>query len=324
MKFISLPVNLRLIIYISKYLPMNKYLPCILKLFLTGSFVFIAAIMYSQTTTKEFNLAIVQMYVKPGEKDNNLAHAEQLIREAAVNNADVVLLPEVMDLGWTHPSAKWLADPIPQGETCRRLCKSAKENNVFLCCGIVEKDGNTIYNAAVIIDNKGKVLIKHHKLNELDIAHDVYAQGDRLGVCKTPWGTFGLLICADAFAKDHMLTRSLCYMGADVILSPSSWAVSPDHNNDLKPYGKEWLDAYTPVAREFSVWIASASNVGPVIEGPWKNWKCIGCSLIVGPDGKEKLKGPYGEDAEKILYYTINPVPRPARGTKWVGFRPDN
>ena len=46
-------------------------------------------------------------------------------------------------------------------------------------------------------------------------------------------------------------------MGADVILSPSSWAVRPDHNNDINPYGKEWLDAYMPVASEFSVWIAS-------------------------------------------------------------------
>jgi predicted amidohydrolase len=303
---------------------MKMLLDSLLKSLISGSFVLITAISSSQTTVKEFKLAMVQMYVEPGEKARNLAHAEQLIHEAAVNKADVVLLPEVMDLGWTHPSARQLADPIPGGETCKRLCKSAKENNVYVCCGIVERDGDAIYNAAVIIDNKGNVLIKHRKLNELDIAHDVYDQGDRLGVCKTPWGTFGLLICADAFAKDRVLTRSLCYMGADVILSPSSWAVRPDHNNDVNPYGKEWHDAYMPVTREFSVWIASVSNVGPVTAGPWKNWKCIGCSLIIGPDGKEKLKGPYGEKAENILYYTINPTPRPARGTRWANFKPDN
>lgn len=301
---------------------MNTQLSSLLRSLITGYFVLVTAISYSQTTTKEFTLAIVQMYVEPGNKAKNLAHAEQLIHEAAVNKADVVLLPEVMDLGWTHPSARQFADPIPRGETCRRLCKSAKENNVYVCCGIVERDGNAIYNAAVIIDNKGKVLLKHRKLNELDIAHDIYAQGDRLGVCHTPWGTFGLIICADAFVKDHVLTQSLCYMGADVILSPSSWAVSADHNNDVDPYGKTWRDAYMPVARKFSVYIASASNVGPITEGPWKTHKCIGCSLIVGPDGKEKLMGPYGEKAEKILYYTIKPTSRPARGTKWNNFKP--
>jgi predicted amidohydrolase len=301
---------------------MNTHLSSLLKSLITGSYVLVTFISYSQTTTREFTLAIIQMYVEPGNKAKNLAHAEQLILEATVNKADVVLLPEVMDLGWTHPSARQFADPIPRGETCRRLCKSAKENNVYVCCGIVERDGDAIYNAAVIIDNKGKVLIKHRKLNELNIAHDVYDQGDRLGVCHTPWGTFGLMICADARAKDLVLTRSLCYMGADVILSPSSWAVPADHDNIKNPYGNDWRNAYMPVALEFSVWIASASNVGPVTEGPWKNWKCIGCSLIVGPDGKEKLMGPYGEKAEKILYYTIKPTPRPARGTGWDIFKP--
>jgi len=304
---------------------MNKQLNYFIKTVITVFFVFITTVFYSQTikTSKEFKLAIVQMYVEPGNIAKNLAHAENLIHEASVNKADVVLFPEVMDLGWTHPSAKQYAYPIPGGKTCRRLCKYAKENNVYVCAGIVEREGNAIYNAAVIIDNKGTVLIKHRKLNEISIAHDIYEQGDRLGVCHTPWGTFGLMICADAFAKDYVLTRSLCYMGADVILSPASWAVPPDHNNETNPYGKEWLGYYTSVALEFSVWIVGASNVGPITEGPWKNWKSIGCSLLVGPDGKEKLRGPYGENAEKILYYTIKPTPRPARGANWMKFKPN-
>lgn len=285
----------------------------LISLFLT----LISLEMNSQNTTHLFRLALVQMYVEPGSLQKNLNHASELISEAATGGADVVLLPEVMDLGWTHPSARQYADSIPGGVACKALCKAARENNVYLCCGIVERDGAHIYNSAVIIDNKGKVLIKHRKLNELDIAHDVYDQGDRLNVCQTPWGTFGLMICADATAKDQVLTRSLCYMGADVILSPSSWAVPPDHDNLKDPYGDTWRHAYMPVAKEFSVWIASASNVGPVTEGPWKNWNCIGCSMVVAPDGVEALMGPYGKDAEKILYCNINPLRRPARGTGW-------
>jgi predicted amidohydrolase len=288
-----------------------------MKLFVTVFLIFISAGMNSQNTTHVFRLALVQMYVEPGALQKNLSHAGDLISEAARGGADVVLMPEVMDLGWTHPSARTLADSIPGGISCEALCKAARENNVYLCCGIVEKDGEKIYNSAVIIDNTGKVLIKHRKLIELDIAHDVYGQGDRLNVCKTPWGTFGLLICADADANDHVLTRSLCYMGADVILSPTSWAVPPDHDNIKDPYGDTWRNAYMPVAKEFKVWIASASNVGPVTEGPWKNWNCIGCSLVIAPDGAELLMGPYGKAAEKILYCNINPIKRPARGTGW-------
>jgi predicted amidohydrolase len=290
-----------------------------IKLFLTAFLIIISMEMNSQVPTHIFRLALVQMYVEPGALQKNLNHAAALISEAAMGGADVVLLPEVMDLGWTHPSARELADSIPGGVACTALCKAARENKVYLCAGIVERDGEHIYNSAVIVDSDGKVLIKHRKLNELDIAHDVYDQGDRLGVCTTPWGTFGLLICADANAKDHVLTRSLCYMGADVILSPSSWAVPPDHDNLKDPYGDTWRNAYKPVAKEFEVWIASASNVGPVTEGPWKNWNCIGCSLVIAPDGAELLMGPYGKAAEKILYCTVNPLKRPARGTGWSG-----
>ena len=295
----------------------------ILKILIAALFLITAHEMKSQNTVKEFKLALVQMYVEPGELQKNLNHAEDLIAEAARGGADIALLPEVLDLGWTHPSAKTLAGTIPGGRSFEALSAAAKKNRIWLCCGIVERDGDVVYNSAVIIDSNGKLVIKHRKLNELDIAHDVYAQGDRLNVCKTPWGTIGLMICADGTAIDHVLARSLCYMGADVILSPSSWAVPPDHDNLRDPYGKTWRDAYIPVSKEFSVWIASASNVGPVTEGPWKNWKCIGCSLIIGPDGKEELMGPYGEHAEKIMFYNIKPLPRPARGTGWYNYKHD-
>lgn len=264
-----------------------------------------------------FKIALIQMYINPGDKEVNLDNAEKLIREAAENGAKVVLLPEAMNLGWTHPSALTQADEIPDGQTFNRLAKSAKRHKLFICSGIVEKDGDAVYNAAVIIDDTGKLLIKHRKLNELDIAHNIYQQGDRLNICHTPLGTFGLLICSDAFARDLVLTRSLCYMGADVILSPSSWAVKPDHDNTKTPYGDIWRQAYIPVSTEFSVWIAGCSNVGPITEGPWKNWKAIGCSLVIDPEGKEIIQGPYGEHAEAILYVDITPVMRPARGTEW-------
>jgi predicted amidohydrolase len=127
-----------------------------------------------------------------------------------------------------------------------------------------------------------------------------------------------LLICADAFAEEQVLSRSLGYMGADMILSPSSWAVRPDHDNNRDPYGEEWRTAYGPVARDFSLTFVGVSNVGPVPMGPWAGWKCIGCSLIVGPDGSEVLQGPYGVDAETILYADIHLHSRPARGTDWA------
>jgi predicted amidohydrolase len=265
-----------------------------------------------------FKLGMIQMHVEGGNKFRNVQRAEVLIGEAAAGGADVILLPETIDLGWTHPSALTDASPIPEGEPCQMLLRAARTHAVYICAGLVEQAGDQIYNAAVLIDPKGDVKLTHRKLNELDIGHPYYAQGDRLHVYPTEFGTFGVMICADGFAKGQVISRSLGYMGADVILSPCAWAVDGDHDNVKHPYGKTWRDAYIPVAETFATWIIGVSNVGWIEAGPWKGRKCIGASLVVGPSGEVVMQGPYGEEAETILYVDVHPTQRPARGCSWM------
>jgi predicted amidohydrolase len=264
-----------------------------------------------------FTLALIQMLVIGGDRQANLQHAGERIREAALHGADIILLPEAMDLGWTHPSALSDAQAIPEGETCQFLLAQAQKFNIYIVSGLIEKDGDTVYNSAVLINPAGNVILKHRKINELDIGHPYYAVGDRLNVAKTELGSLGLMICADANTPDLLLTRSLCYMGADVILSPCSWAVRADHDNTEEPYGDLWKNAYKPVAKDFSVWIAGCSNVGWMNGGPWKGWQGIGCSLVIDPHGDEALFGPFGVDADTILYVDVAPEKRPAQGTDW-------
>src|SRR5206468_10088595 len=68
-----------------------------------------------------FRLALVQMLVEGGRKEANLQRALDRIDEAAARGAHVVVLPEAMTLGWTHPSARTEADQIPDGQACARL-----------------------------------------------------------------------------------------------------------------------------------------------------------------------------------------------------------
>jgi predicted amidohydrolase len=254
---------------------------------------------------RPFKLAMVQMLVEGGQKAANLRRAVQRIHEAAEGGANVVLLPEALTLGWTHASAGTQSEAIPAGESCQRLAQAAGESSVFVCAGLIERSGDRVFNAAVLIDPSGTVILHHRKLNELDIASGLYALGDRLGVAETPLGRIGLMICSDAFASGHVISRALGVMGARLILSPCAWAVPADHDNVREPYGQLWRDSYGPVAREFKIWIAGASNVGPIDSGPWAGRKCIGCSLLVGPDGQPALMGPYGENAEAILYADV-------------------
>jgi predicted amidohydrolase len=261
-----------------------------------------------------FKLALIQMRVDGGAKETNLARAEMFIARAATAGAQVVLLPETLNLGWTHRSAHNEADAIPSGETCRRLRAAAERHVVFVCAGLVERAETRLFNSAVLINPHGEVLLHHRKLNELDIAHDLYARGDRLAVTHTPLGTVGVMICADAFARGQVVSRTLGLMGARVILSPCAWAMPADHDNAREPYGRLWLDNYGPVARHFRLWIAGCSNVGWINDGPWQGRQCIGCSLVVGPDGEPVLRGPYGVEAETMLLVDVQPESRAVRG----------
>ena len=246
-------------------------------------------------------VALVQMLVEPGEKQANLARAESWIAQAANAGGEIVVLPEAMPLGWTHPSARTLADEIPNGESSARLRQAARTHRVFVCGGIIECAGDKTFNSAVLIEPSGEVILHHRKIHELNIAHDLYSRGDRLGVAKTSFGSVGLMICADGFAPGQSISRTLGMMGARVIVSPCAWAVPHDHDNERDPYGQLWLDNYCPVAREFGLSIVGASNVGPITAGPWQGRKCIGNSLVIGRDGREVARGPYGERAEALL-----------------------
>jgi predicted amidohydrolase len=272
---------------------------------------------------RPFRLAMIQMRVDPGDSATNLKRAEGHITRAAAAGAQVLLLPEALNLGWTHSSARDAAEPIPGGEGVARLSDCAQRHRVYVCAGLIERAGQHTYNAAVLIDPDGRVALHHRKIYELEVAHASYSLGACLQVASTQFGTFGLMICADAFAPGQVLSRSLALMGAAVILSPCAWAVPENHDNTREPYGQLWRDNYAPVARDYQLWIAGVSNVGPITTGPWAGRNCIGCSLLVGPQGEQVVMGPYGSNAEAILYAEIHPVARPARGDGWERLRTD-
>ena len=250
-------------------------------------------------------LVLAQIRVDPGEVAANLDRAESAIGTAAAGGAEVVLLPEALDVGWAHPDAPLLALPVPGGTTCARLAAAASRHRVWVAAGLTERCGPSTHNAAVLISPRDGVVGLHRKIHELDHARAVYATGDRLGVVETPFGRVGLMICADAFAPGEVVSRTLGRMGAELILSPCAWAVPAATDPVREPYGGLWRGCYGPVAREHRLTIAGCSNVGPVTAGAWAGRQCIGNSLVVGPDGEVLAVGPYGADAEALLEVAV-------------------
>lgn len=258
---------------------------------------------------------MAQMLVEGAKPAANLLRAETLIRDAANKQCQLVVLPECLDCGWTDPSARQLALPIPGAHT-QRLAVTAKQARVFLVAGLVERAGKQIFNSAVLIDRRGEIVLVHRKVNELDIAQDLYSVGDRLAVAHTELGTLAVNICADNFPSSLALGHVLARMGAQLLLSPSAWAVDADHDNRAEPYGALWQQAYGELGRLYDLPVVGVSNVGRITGGPWTGRKAIGCSLATNGRGEILAQGPYGEDAEALIIVDVDLRQPRAHGTR--------
>jgi predicted amidohydrolase len=262
-------------------------------------------------------VAAAQMLVEGGEVEANLSRAEVMVEQAAAAGCDVVVLPECLDVGWTHPAARSLAEAIP-GTRTDRLGAVAARHAILVAAGVTERCGDEIYNAAVLLDRDGSICLLHRKVNVMDIAQCLYSIGDRVQVTRTHLGVLGLNICADNFPNAWEIGNTIGRLGAHLLLSPSAWAVDADYSNELAdPYGAIWRDSYGRLARQFKMPVVGASNVGQLAGGPWAGRRCIGCSLIVNSDGVPVAVGPADEPA--LVMAEVQLYDQRPRGTEISG-----
>ncbi len=261
-----------------------------------------------------FKLGMGQLLVEGGKVDENLGRAKSMISRAANAGCSLVVLPECLDFGWTHPSAAERCEEIP-GDHSGIICSSARRESIYVVAGLTERCGSKIYNSAILVSPEGDILIKHRKINVLSIAQDLYSVGDRLMALETPLGMLGISICADNFPDSLTLAHSLARMGCNLLLSPSAWAVDADYDNQKKPYGGLWKTSYKRLADLYDMTTVGVSCVGWMTAGPWEGRKCIGCSLAVGPGGDILAQGSFGSDSQELITTNLNPSPPPAHGT---------
>lgn len=248
---------------------------------------------------RKVKIAMIQMEVVFDEMERNVRHAEALVKQAAGAGAQICILPECLDFGWGNTKAGELACPIP-GKVSDAYCKMAQENGVYLVAGLTEKAGERVYNAALLISDEGEILHKHRKINVLTGVEDVYSIGDGIAVTETPFGVIGIDICADNAVQSLSIGHTLARMGAQMILSPCAWAVTPDRDPVKEPYGQEWHVPYSQLSGIYGIPVMGVSNVGKVTDGTWKGWKAIGNSIAYDSDGRILKVLPYGDEAECV------------------------
>lgn len=227
-------------------------------------------------------LGLAQLLVEGGEPERNLERAEKLIVEAVNAQCDVILLPEVLDFAWTHPSSLKEAESIP-GKYSQFFSDLARKHAIWLCLGLTEKvDDNKRYNTAILINDTGEIVLKYHKINLLEVEFPFYEVGQTLNVVDTPWGKIGVNICADNYLGAVDIGHVLARMGAQIILSPSSWTVDYSITEEDDPYQEKWLKPLRILADTHDLVVANCTSVGYIVGGPYEGKKMVGCSLVVG------------------------------------------
>ncbi len=191
-------------------------------------------------------LALLQMNCS-GAREQNMARAEQMIREAADKQAQILLLPEVFhELFFiTDLNSRYfdMAEPIP-GPITEAMQKLARELEVVIVAPIYERVGRSVYyNSAAIIDADGCLLGVYRKnhipLNTI-FYEKLYFKPGNLGypVFDTRYGKVGLLICHDRHYPEG--ARALALNGAEIVLIPSA---TPDKSSLPQSVGKRTLRA---------------------------------------------------------------------------------
>lgn len=174
-------------------------------------------------------VALVQMMVV-ADKEENLRHATELVKEAASGGTDFVVLPEIFCCEYRNSAFRKNCEP-KGGLIYTSLQKMAKDNGVYLVGGTFpEQDGDKIYNTCYVFNRNGEEIGRHRKMHLFNIdikgkqrfcESDTLTGGDEVTVIDTEFGKIGVEVCFDIRFPE--LTRLMAIKGAEVIFCPASF-----------------------------------------------------------------------------------------------------
>lgn len=246
---------------------------------------------------KDFKIASCQMDVVDN-KDKNIQHAIDLIKEASSNGADIVCLPEMFNTPYDNNKFIENAEYEEDSVTLDAMKSVADEENIILQCGsIAQIDDDKIYNTAYLINRDGKILGKHQKMHLFDIdtdtmkfkESDTLTAGCNVTTIKTDLANISLAICYDVRFCEYwtLLNKN----DTDIVLMPGAF------NKTTGPLHWQTLIRARAIDNQYYVVATSPSQV----ENPY--YIAWGHSMIVNPWGKILANA---NTAEEIIYSQIN------------------
>ena len=207
----------------------------------------------------EITVAAVQMKMTALPVEN-IARAEALVREAAGQGAQIVLLPELFERPYFCQERRYdyldYALPVSENPAVARMQAVAKELSVVIPVSFYERDGNSQYNSIAMIDADGSVLGVYRKTHIPDdhfYQEKFYFTPGNTGfrVFETRYGKVGVGICWDQWFPEA--ARAMALLGADIILYPTAIGSEPILLTDSMPHWRRTMQGH------------AAANIIPVV-----------------------------------------------------------
>lgn len=194
------------------------------------------------------------------DRNENIAKGERLIREAAEQGANIVLLQELFETPYFCQKHKFeyydLATEPEENPAIKHFQKLAAELDVVIPVSFFEKAGNTCFNSVAVIDADGSVMgiyRKTHIPDGLPYAEKFYFTPGDTGfkVWNTKYATIGVGICWDQWFPE--CARSMALMGAELLFYPTAIGSEPTLELDSMPHCQRCMQGH------------AAANIMPVI-----------------------------------------------------------
>ncbi len=167
---------------------------------------------------KKLRVAAVQMNCKPGEVEQNLAHAHNMVVTAVEQGAELVLLPELMPGGFLMTEDIWKSADTIDGHSVSWLLSTARHNSIYLGCSFLEVEGEEFYNTFVLASPEGRLAGRVRKNPPASVEAYFYKAGSDRHVIETELGRIGVGICYENLLYEQM---SFLYKeNIDLLLSP--------------------------------------------------------------------------------------------------------
>ncbi|MDI1330300.1 nitrilase family protein [Pseudomonas sp.] len=248
-------------------------------------------------SVKNTVVACCQVAPKIGDLAYNRTLTERAIRSAALQGAQVVVLPELVQSGYLfadRDEALSLSETT-DGPALRLWTALAKELNVVVVGGFCERlQGDALANSAAMIDPQGLRAV-YRKAHLWDAESEIFSPGNEAPpVVETVHGRIGMLICYDLEFPEWVRLPALA--GAELLCAPVNWPDGPRPPTE-RPAEVVRVQANASVNRMF---IAACDRHGHERGFGW-----VQGSVIVDADGYP-LAGPAEQGGEQILLATLN------------------